>query len=397
MRVLMLPRVLGDATGFYRCEMPAKAMGFIPGMQIRRQVYLINGFPFLARDNVEWADVIHLQRPISHADTAAIEALRKAKPQAPIILDYDDDYTSVPDWNPAYMYIMGNLGDWLRLLPLVDAFTVSTAPLKEALAGALMVANGTPPETQGLEAAGLKRYGHKIEVIKNAIPIGDLTAVGPFADDEIFFNSMAHPETDKDEYKIRGTLDLGQVKKFIGARKIVAWFGGKTHWSDLDLIVEDLEKLASKRSDVVFIFIGYVTWRILAHLPLDRVLVHDGVPGVLNYYRLLKSLSIDISLAPVSPCEFNRSKSALKCIESQALGIYPICSDFETYRDDIRQGLLVDYEKENWCSKISRALDDPERQAKVAYNKTIVTAEDDVATRAQQYVDFYKKVLSWKR
>lgn len=77
----------------------------------------------------------------------------------------------------------------------------------------------------------------------------------------------------------------------------------------------------------------------------------------------------DIGLSPLRQSDFNRCKSEIKFLDYAALGLAPVVSDLEPYRDLIQNGVngyLVEERHESWLAVMSRLVGDHEHRLAVA-------------------------------
>lgn len=115
-------------------------------------------------------------------------------------------------------------------------------------------------------------------------------------------------------------------------KTVLGWAGGSTHAADLLEIGPPVKAALQKYPELVFAFYGSVDNALnFAHqnqLPLDRVY---RIPArhFLDYPEGL--FGIDIGLAPIVPCEFNASKSSLRCLEYLTAEIATIATNFVPY------------------------------------------------------------------
>lgn len=77
----------------------------------------------------------------------------------------------------------------------------------------------------------------------------------------------------------------------------------------------------------------------------------------------------DIGLSPLRQSDFNRCKSEIKFLDYAALGLAPVVSDLEPYRDLIQNGVngyLVEERHESWLAVMSSLVSDHEHRLAVA-------------------------------
>lgn len=143
------------------------------------------------------------------------------------------------------------------------------------------------------------------------------------------------------------------------ARPAIGWQGGASHGVDVGIIVQPVRRFL-KRFPAWDLRLCGTDYRPTFRLPKARadfstwVRVNDDPRG---YYA---TMDFDIGLAPLADNDFNRSKSMIKCLEYNALGIPVIASDVEPYRDYITDGVngfLIRYEHD-WLKRMSELATD---------------------------------------
>jgi hypothetical protein len=377
MKVLFIPRVLNDATAYYRCVLPARSLDRA-GAETRVEPLFDTGGPRIRAESSAWADVIVIQRPLSVVDVELIEQIRARHPEKVIVGEYDDDYGTVPGWNPGYRFVHPCKDEWPTIVPMFDGVTVSTQPLAEVM----------------------RRHTDKpVRVIRNAFDFEKIDAIEPRFDVPV---QKLHA-SDVENFRIESQSPLSEWMKSVEGKKIVTWFGSHTHYVDLDWLVEDVRDLYAvhNRHDIVFVFFGYVLWKLLAEIPSGNCFFIPGQPpragsglhGVEEFYSVLKALPASVGLAPVHPCVFNDSKSSLKVEECKAFGFIPVASRYDTYMNDIDLGFLAGYSYGDWASSIIEAVDTTSRRPRVLRNHELVRQKHDVNSRGGLYLSFYEALL----
>ncbi|MGL4398239.1 MAG: hypothetical protein ACRCXD_00090 [Luteolibacter sp.] len=383
MKVLFIPRVLNDATAYYRCVLPARALDRV-GAQSRVEPLFETGGPRIKAESAAWADVIVFQRPLSEMDVEMAEMVRERHPEKVLVGEYDDDYGSVPGWNPGYRFVRPCKDEWVKIPSLFDGITVSTDPLRGVLE---------------------RHTNRPVKVIRNAFDFEAIDAA-PLRND-VAVQRLKAGDVENFPVEVSESLfDFSSRMKAEG-KHVVTWFGSHTHYIDLDWIVEDVKSLyeVHNRNDIVFVFFGYVLWKLLAEIPVGNCYFIPGQPprpgsgvhGVEEFYGVLKALPASVGLAPVHPCVFNDSKSSLKVEECKAFGFLPVASRYDTYMNDIDEGLLADYRFGDWAAKIQEAVDSSGRSARVLRNRELVRQKHDVFSRGEMYRSFFEALQEEKR
>jgi glycosyltransferase involved in cell wall biosynthesis len=380
-----------DATEFYRCEIPQKYLE-LSGHEVRR-CYLEKQ-PKLAGSgiqtaDVEWAEVIVFQRPLTRFALNCLQQIRTRYPAKVLVGDYDDDYYSVPDWNPGFTFVKAHEPVWTRMPALYDGIVASTLPLKEKLE--------TKTQTP-------------IEVIANGFDFELFDSLEPCQPFYVQATTLGKDGNAEHVYPITNE----QFNELMRDRTVVAWAGSRFHYVDLDYLSSAVAEVCRVNPDIVFLFVGYIQGNVLKGVPVSRLFTVGGRYPTHEFYRLLKSLKIDIMLAPLDPCEFNQSKSAIKIYEAMAIGAYPICSEFDPYEDELdpeallwegevyrdRYGTLVPYQNRAWSKAILQAASDLKDPIVAdswrTANHSYVRERHHASARSELYIKFFTRLLNAK-
>jgi glycosyltransferase involved in cell wall biosynthesis len=140
----------------------------------------------------------------------------------------------------------------------------------------------------------------------------------------------------------------------------VGWAGGDSHVRDFASVASVLRRFLLRNPDVDFHNIG------------TSYLNPFGLPGrattwladVWDYYR---SIDFDIGIAPLADTVFNRSKSGIKALEYQALGIPVVATDCPAYRGVVLDGVtgyLIRNEHE-WGRRLYELARDQDMRAEM--------------------------------
>lgn len=317
MRILFLPKS-PDATRVYRVDIPSKYLQRA-GHEVRiRYPEPVKSFESetLNVEDVAWADVVVWQRPATARAFDMLQHMKAVYPSKPMLGDYDDDYSSVPRWNPGYAFIQMNVKSWPKFFPEFDGIIASTDPLAEKL--------------------GMFAPQADVVTIKNGFDFEEFDAIEPNASAGLFV-----PKMDGERVVAEASVDVATFNEMMRDKLVVAWAGSRFHYVDLDLLPEDLLDVAKKRDDIVFLFVGYAQGKLIDAIPKNRLYLTGGRAPISEFYRLLKTLKIDAMLAPVDACEFNKSK----CVTGSTLvptsrGIFRIDKIVDNIGDDIVRPIL---------------------------------------------------------
>jgi glycosyltransferase involved in cell wall biosynthesis len=246
--------------------------------------------------SMQGARIVLGQRIGGQAFDAAWYNLRQAGVK--LVWETDDDLWSMDESNPARLQITDMTRYWME----------------SALSQAHLVTTTVPHL-----ADAMRKFNPNVVVIPNAIDPALLTTERRRAD-----------------------------------RLTIGWAGGSSHHDDFASIIGALRTVTDHRGDLDFHSIGvdYGT-----DFGLNRNRFTGWHSSMLDYYS---GIDFDIGLAPLLDTPFTRSKSPIKAIEYNALGIPVIASNVGPYRDyviDGVNGFLVDTEAE-WADRMNLLLED---------------------------------------
>lgn len=143
-------------------------------------------------------------------------------------------------------------------------------------------------------------------------------------------------------------------------RVTVGWAGGDSHLRDFAMIASVLRRFLVRNPDVDFHNIGTSYLRPFRLRGRDTGWSAD----IFDYYR---AIDFDVGIAPLADTVFNRSKSGIKAIEYQALGIPVVASDTPAYRGVVLDGVtgyLVRHEHE-WDRRLRELVRDIDMRAEM--------------------------------
>ena len=249
----------------------------------------------------------------------ALECCRKASIE--IHADYDDLIFHREFAQHSPLYLSGNraiakverqFDDTYKAAKVFDSFFVSTAYLNEKLCGVF-------PEA-------------KTSVLPNSLPLYFLPPV---------------------------------VKGKNENLKTIGYFpGSRGHGKDLKTVIPALREVTS--SNVRLLIVGrfnesdYAEFDNVVHLPFA------------NYRDYLQLLSlVDVSVAPLADNKFNKSKSAVKLIESVSVGTPIVASTNQDMQDHANEMATLAGNTIEWVESLSSVLDN----AKFIENRSFLAEE----------------------
>ena len=262
------------------------------------------------------ADVLVVQRV---GEQRALDAIKRAQDNGVLIVhDVDDLLTSLPSSNPcAGIYGTGKPATRVfeEAMRLADVMTASTSEL----------------------AREYVRVRPNIDVCENMVKAEHLDALRP-------------PEF-SGAPKVEGQIRIGYA-------------GSPTHACDIATIGKPLLKVAQKYPHVRFIFFGQppppqlrpVADRVQYVAAISASPNESAEAFMLRYYHTLRSLQIDIGVAPLESQTFNRCKSAIKLLEYGLVGIPVVASRVGPYRDYLGPAYMV-LEDAEWITRLSALVE----------------------------------------
>lgn len=258
-----------DGTAWWRAISPFSHLdraGYLDGYQFK--VMREDGF----RVESPFLDLIVMQRPFkeSHYEMV-IEAHNRG---IPVWVDYDDNVLDVPLANPAHQ-------------------TYDSAKVKHQIAQIMTLADMITVTTEDL-AKVYSTFG-EVRVIPNA------------------FDERLTPKRD-----VR--LDT----------KTIAWRGSRTHDEDLLEYLPAIQRVAEKRPDWKWAFIGKPYFMVQKYLP--KAILWEPSYGAL-YWMLLRKISPELAIVPLTDNRFNRCKSNIAWLEFSYAGAATICPDWKAWED----------------------------------------------------------------
>jgi glycosyltransferase involved in cell wall biosynthesis len=253
----------------------------------------------------------------------------------------DDDWLSIPDWNPAHPGLPG-WAMYQLMKGTADYVLTSTPALWSTFTGA----DAYPVEN--------RRNYPRVLCAPNLMDLHGFPDPPPVV-------------TDPDGKNPRFDLPPSRVPV-----KVV-WSGGPTHKGDTavldDVLCRVLEKFGMGRVTVVFV--GQQPPPKLLKNFTNRGLVHQPGTHFAGYQSLINSVHPDIYLCPLAPIEFNRSKSAIRVFEGWALRAAPVATDWGEYavvRNGVDGRLVAPGDDEGWFSALDRLIRDPGERVRLAVN-----------------------------
>jgi len=193
---------------------------------------------------------------------------------------------------------------------------------------------------------------------------------------------------------IPNTIDLREWTRQPIEREVtrVGWVGMTGFRNnDLEQVGPGLRMFLERHRGITFVHGGRRPDFVPAHRPLkvpqSRMEYREQQP-MDQYPRLWDWL--DLAIAPISPIEFNLSKTAIKVMEGSAAGVPMLASDFGPYREWAACHLVP--EKREWDKRLEVMLDYDMRRTWEAVQYERVQRED-LAVRWSDWADTYGALL----
>lgn len=357
MRVAVLhPQGIGVA--IYRALTPVKAM---QRMGVDVDVFYHTGdnkslfdsegrlLPWLNRHGREY-DLLHCGYMVSTPTVTKLAEIRH-RYRIPFTTDIDDDILNVPPYNVAFSaYHKGAMQRQVARMHLrvSDAVSVSTEPLKQALA----------------------RDCRSITVLPNCIPPG-------------YWEDLPRdPHRAEDK----------------SVRIVVAANVGR--YGDVTLLRDALTAILDKYHYVRLFFIGCFPdwaeqWMMHADDPAKNRVFYTSACAADTYPGILSWIGADIFLAPVETNLFNRAKSHIKAFDAAMTGSAFACTDWDTYGTVPPDGAVKVPENKYWFEAIDELVTNAGLRERLRTRlRQWCVDEWHIDLHAQKWVDFFSDTIA---
>lgn len=310
MKILAFSPIKADGTSFYR--------GFGPLNHLKKtqeNITITNGSVDgleITWDLITGHDILFFQRPSMITETRVMELAKKCN--RPIVIDYDDDYLSIPESNPRYeLYADPHRVTHIRrAIEYADFIIVSTLSIKESIA----------------ERTGKSRS--QIQVIPNGI-------------DETLF-------------------DLTWLNN-ISLRDTILWRGGDTHDADMAMYLDKMVELYNDFPKLKWAFMGHAPEAFMAKIDPSRILLYP-FEEIMTYFDRLFELRPMMTIVPWEENSFNRAKSCCSWLESTIAGAPCV---FPKWSTEFVDGMVGYQDAEGFYRAASALITDQELR-KTQYN-----------------------------
>ena len=176
-------------------------------------------------------------------------------------------------------------------------------------------------------------------------------------------------------------------------RPSIGWQGGASHGADIGIVADPVRRFLKRFPgwDLQLCGTDYrPTFKAGDRASyVDWVRVHDDPRG---YYE---TMNFDIGLAPLAGTAFDSSKSFLKALEYNALGIPVLASDVEAYRGYVKDGVngfLIKRDHE-WLKRLSELAGDDGLRVKMSEASRECAREYVIERGYRLWADAYERLF----
>jgi len=172
-------------------------------------------------------------------------------------------------------------------------------------------------------------------------------------------------------------------------RTVIGWPCSPSHIEDWQVFAPILVRFLARRPDVTCRFWGP---KDAPDIPKIQRRCFGWQPDVTTY---LKSLSMDIGIAPLADLKFNYGKSGIKALEYAALGVPAVCSDFDQYRSMVLEGItgLLCRTQHDWMMALGQLADDDDYRAELGRRALDWARGWTIGRHAHKWEAAYKSIL----
>jgi glycosyltransferase involved in cell wall biosynthesis len=364
-----------DGCGLFRIQLPFKYLA--------KAGHLIRISHRYDEEEIKWADLVVIQKQYQDAVVPYVQLAQSLG--KPVLFEFDDLMTDIPEWNAAHDFYKDKKQKILRLIGMASGCTVSTEYLKK-------VNNGINPN---------------IWVLPNSMDLKALEQSKQKIDNRwlqyLVFKDASTISKNLTQMVIPQERALSKLK---GKTKII-WWGSPTHSKDLAIIDKTLVKIASENPSVAVVKVGCCTSEFLKMMEpyKDQLFVVDPIP-VHHFHSCLQYLiktGPTISVAPIVNLPFNAGKSNLKVIEAWSMGAAVVASNMENYAKTVTHGVngfLASNDQDetgiapDWEKHIQSLIDDPLLHNLISENgRRSAEADYDIAKNYTYWEEAYRQIL----
>lgn len=330
-------------------EAATQMLGLTIGQQIRGEI-----------DHAcERADVV-VWHPMYYDWSLEFFLEMQHKHQKPFVVEMDDNYVDVPQWNEAYHSFKN--GQSYRRIALdcmrnADAVIVTTSHLADTYA----------------------EVNDNIYIVPNSLDFkGDRKFIG---------------------------WDRVSTRKHKGVR--IGWIGGRSHFNDLMMVAPALREILVIHPETTLCLVNSAMKPSCESLGIaypfkgieTRVHYADRSVAINRYASFAASFGFDIGIAPLVDCNFNRSKSNLRWLEYSALSTPTVASPVSHFVETIQSGvdgiLVKDNSLDDWVTQLGLLVRDKEKRTEIGRNAGRRVRRDfNVMRNAPRYLRMLKEIAN---
>jgi glycosyltransferase involved in cell wall biosynthesis len=369
-----------DGCGLFRLQIPFKYLNKIPNVTARIS------FKY-DKEELEWADIIIIQKQYQDSVFPYIEIAKSLN--KPVILEFDDLMTEIPEWNSAHSFYKDKKEKIINFIKNCDACTVTTDYLRKVNLA----------------------LNPNIFVLPNSMDIEQIKNFSGLPSDHFYkYIVFKDPKNILSRNKTNQVLPQDEVMRKLKGKLKIMWWGSPTHREDLKIVDKTLALLAHENPELIIMKVGCCTAEFLDYMKdiPDQLVIVDPI-AVNNFHGVLHTLikiGPTISVCPIVELPFNRAKSNLKVIESFALKASVIASKVENYSKTITHGingylcsndLNSDGIAEDWYKHLKLIIQNPIQQGFLAENGYLTALKDyNISNNVNLWMNAYNSVLNIK-
>jgi len=265
--------------GYIRVIYPSLLLNQLNNKDIQTESLYINRFsPY--PESYQKISFTVFQRSATSQQYQMIKFLKDKYINLKVFYEIDDSLLDIPKWNFAHDFYEQHKKTIKEILKIVDGIIVSTDNLKKKLLP----------------------FNKNIQVIPNHLP------------------QFLWGDIKKANIKENKKLKIGYAGSFNHFAQKES--GGDFPKEFIDFIIKTTDKYE-------WIFVGGVPFELKNN---SKITYYDWKP-VMVLPNFLKSLDLDLMIAPLEHNTFNESKSNIKALETVALGLPLIATDIEPYKN----------------------------------------------------------------
>lgn len=309
---------------------------------------------FAIDQTCELADVV-IWHPVFYSYLLDFFLEMQHKHQKPFVVETDDNFIDVPQWNEAFHGF--EQGSEFRRVAL------------DCIRNADALICSTPHLAQVYDS-----FNENAHVVENSLDFkGDRKFIG---------------------------WDKVSVRKHQGLR--IGWIGGRTHFDDIMMVAPVLRNILIKNPEVKLVLVNSAVeasckalGRPYPFAGLTNVLVADRSVAINRYAPFMASFGFDIGIAPLVDHNFNRSKSNLRWLEYSALGIPSVCSKISHFEKTVNHGIdgLLASNLDEWEHHLMALIQLPNLRANIGRNAAKRVRRDfNIKRNAGPYLRILKEI-----